>query len=247
MKLHVRKRRSDIICKDQKVDSWKVKVVTDPVTGHSEQMEDFAGQEVMQNKDSQQYLGDVITSDGRCDKNIQKRKNKSIGIINQIMVIMNSTYFGKYHFEVAMVLRSSLLLNSILLNSEAWINLTNKNIRTLEQIDESFLSKILECEANTSNTIKYLELGIYPIRFEIMKRKVIFLQYILKQEKTSMMYQVLKATWENPIKKDFVKVCTQYLCVLDIKMTFKEIEMMPEKIFKRLVSESEKRALLSRA
>ena len=67
-----------------------------------------------------------------------------------------------------MVLRSSLLLNSILLNSEAWVNLTNKNIRTLEQIDESFLSKILECESNTSNAIKYLELGIYPIRFEIM-------------------------------------------------------------------------------
>ena len=148
--------------------------MTDPVTGHTDQTEVYAGQEVMENKDSQLYLGDVITSDGRCDVNIQKRKNKSIGIINQIMEIMNSTYFGKYHFEVAMVLRSSLLLNSILLNSEAWVNLTNKNIRTLEQIDESFISKILECESNTSNTIKYLELGIYPIRFEIMKRKIIF-------------------------------------------------------------------------
>ena len=139
----------------------------------------------------------MITSEGRYDLNLQTRKNRSIGIINQIMEIMNSTYFGKYYFEVAMVLRSSLLLNSILLNSEAWVNLTNKNIRILEQMDESFLSKILEYEANNSNTIKYLELGIYPIRFEIMKRKIIFLQYILKQEKTSMMYQVLKATWEN--------------------------------------------------
>ena len=100
------------------------------------------------------------------------------------MEIMISTYFRKYYFEVAMVLISSLLLNSILLNSEAWINLTNKNIRMLEQIDESFLSKILEADSNTSNTIKYLELGVYPIRFEVMKRKVIFLQYILQQEKT---------------------------------------------------------------
>ena len=71
--------------------------------------------------------------------------------------------------------------------------LKNKNIRMLEQIDESFLSKILECEANTKNTKKYLELGIYPIRFKIMKHKIIFVQYILKQEKSSMMYQVLKA------------------------------------------------------
>ena len=131
----------------------------------------------MENKDSQLYLGDVITANGRCDMNIQRRKIKSIGIINQIMEILNTTYFGKYHFEVALVLRSSLLLSSVLLNSETWINLTNKNIRALEQIDESFLSKILETETNTSNTIKYLELGVYPIRFERMRQKCVFLRY----------------------------------------------------------------------
>ena len=196
----------------------------------------------MENKDSQLYLGDVITANGRCDMNIQRRKIKSIGIINQIMEILNTTYFGKYHFEVALVLRSSLLLSSVLLNSETWINLTNKNIRALEQIDESFLSKILETETNTSNTIKYLELGVYPIRFEIMRRKIVFLQYILKQEKSSMMYQVLKATWENPIKNDFVKICTQYLCALDIKMSFEEIEKMTEKSFKTMVKDKTSKA-----
>ena len=236
------KRRSDIICKDQKVNSWKVKVVTDPVTGHTDQTEEYDGQEVMENKDSQLYLGDIITTNGKCDQNIQTRRNKSIGIINQIMEIMKSTYFGKYYFEVAMVLRSSLLLNSILLNSEAWINLTNKNIRMLEQIDESFLSKILEADSNTSNTIKYLELGVYPIRFEVMKRKIIFLQYILQQEKTSMIYQVLKATLENPIKNDFIKTCTQYLCALDINMSFEEIEEMTERRLKNLVKDKTEKA-----
>ena len=128
-----------------------MKVETNPVTGDSYQSEVYTGQEVMENKGEQLYLGDVITSNGKCDMNIQRRKNKSIGIINQIIKIMKSTHFGKYYFEVAMVLRSSLLLNSILMNSEAWIDLTNKNIRILEQIDESFLSKILETEFKTSN------------------------------------------------------------------------------------------------
>ena len=140
------------------------------------------------------------------------------------MEILNSVYFGKYHFEVALILRSSLLLSSTLLNSEAWVNLSNNNIRSLEQIDEELLSRILECEPNTSNTMKYLELGLYPIRFEIMKRNILFLQYILKQEKTSMIYQVLKATWEKPIKNDFIQTCEKYLDVLDIKLSFQEIE-----------------------
>merc|ERR1712208_258697 len=93
---------------------------------------------------------------------------------------MKSMFFGKYYFEVA--LRSSLLLSSLLLKFEAWANLTEKDIRGLEQTDEILKSKILDCDANTSYVMKYLELGVYPLKFEIIKRKIIFLQYILKQE-----------------------------------------------------------------
>ena len=132
-------------------------------------------------------------------------------------------------------MRSSLLLSSILLNSEAWVNLSHQNVRQLEQMDEMLLSRILECEANTSNAMKYLELGVYPIRFELMKRSVLFLQYILKQNKSSMIYQVLKATWENPIKNDFVKMCQKHLSDLDINLSFSEIENMAHWSFKNLV------------
>ena len=137
------------------------------------------------------YLGDIISADGTHYKNIQHRKNKGLGTINQIMQILEFVYFGKYYFEVAIVLRSSLLLSSLLLNSEAWVNLSEKDIRSLEQTDEILLSKLTESEANTSNTFKYLEMGVMPLRFEIMKRKILYLQYILKQEKSSMVYKVL--------------------------------------------------------
>ena len=136
--------------------------------------------------------------------------------MDQIMQILETVFFGKYHFEVAMVLRSSLFLSSILLNSEAWVNLTDQNIRKLEHSDEMLLSKILDSGANTSNAFKYLELGIYPLRFEIMNWKILYLQYILKQNKTSMIYQVLKATLDNTIRNDFVQTCVKYLYDLKI-------------------------------
>ena len=106
------------------------------------------------------------------------------------------------------------------------------NIRNLEQIDEKLLSRILESEANTSNDMKYIELGVYPVRFELMKRKIVFLQYILKQDKSSMIYQVLKATMENQTKNDFVKSCEEYMTILDIKLSYREIEEMSEWTFK---------------
>ena len=116
------------------------------------------------------------------------------------MQILESVLFGKYYFEVALILRSSFLLSSILLNSEAWVNVTDKNIRDLEKIDENLLSKIMNYDKNSSNAFKYLELGVYPIRFEVKKRKILFLHYLLNQEKSSMINQVLQGTINDPIK-----------------------------------------------
>ena len=78
----------------------------------------FAGQVKMAVKHEQKYLGDVISADGKHNKNILM---ESIGVINQIVESLNSVYFGKYHFEVALILRSSLLLSKTLSISEAWV------------------------------------------------------------------------------------------------------------------------------
>ena len=224
------------------MDSWKVEVETDEETGACSQSETFGGLEKMKVKQEQTYLGDVISTDGKHAKNVMARKNKGLGVITQITQILDSVLFGKYYFEVAMVLRSSLLLSSLLLNSEAWVNLSDKDIRALERTDEILLSKILGSDSNTSNTFKYLELGIYPLRFEIIKRKIVFLQYILKQDKDSMLYEVFKATSENPSKNDFVKTCLKYLEVLDIKMTFEEIGKMSDNKFKQIVKQKTEEA-----
>ena len=103
----------------------------------------------MTQKQEQKYLGDIVSADGKQNSNILARKNKGLGIINQIEQILDTVFYGKYHFEVAMILRSSLFLSAVLLNSEAWANFTHQNIRTLEKTDE-----ILGCEANTKNLAK---------------------------------------------------------------------------------------------
>jgi hypothetical protein len=169
IKLHIGKSCNETLCRDLFVGDWKVEVETNDITGESSLKEHFAGMEKMKMKEEQMYLGDIISLSHY--KNIQHRKNKGLGIINQIMQILDSVYFGKYYFEVALVLRSSLLLSSLLLNSEAWVNLSDKNIRGLEQTDEILLSRILESDGNTSNIFKYFELGILPVRFEIINNQ----------------------------------------------------------------------------
>ena len=236
IKMHIGKQHSETLCQDLYVGEWKSKVVEDPLTGKYKMTEFFHGNVKMESKDEQKYLGDILSSDGSHTKNIQERRNRGYGIINQIMQILESTYFGKYYFQVATILRESLFLSSLLLNSEAWVNYTDKDIRILEQCDEMLLTNILEGDQKSSNAFKYLELGVIPIRFEIMKRKLMFLQYILKQDKNSMIYNVLKATKENPMKNDFVYTCKKYLEMLKIKTTFEEMEKMSKMQLRKMLS-----------
>ena len=237
IKMHIGKSNSEILCQDLYVGEWKNEVIEDPQKGGYKMNEFFSGNVKMEDRKEQKYLGDLLSSDGTHTKNVQDRRNKGYGVIKQIVQILEATYFGKYHFEVAMVLRKSLFLSSLLLNSEAWVNYTEKDIRILEQCDENLLSSILECESNSSNALKYLELGVIPIRFEIMKRKLLFLQYILKQGKETMIYKILRAIEENPIKNDFVNKCKKYLELLKINITLDKIKNMTKLQLKKILKE----------
>ena len=57
-----------------------------------------------------------------------------------------------------------------------------------------------------------------------------------------MVFKVLEATSENPIKNDFVQVCQRYLKTLNIELSFNEIEKISNLRFKNLVKEKVKSA-----
>ena len=52
-----------------------------------------------------------------------------------------------------------------------------------------------------------------------------------------MIYQVFKATLENPVKKDFVSTGQTYMKSLDINLSFEEIEKMSKYSFKKVLKE----------
>ena len=92
VKLHVGKTHHNFLCSDLFVDGWKVEVKTDTTTGKCVQTESFGGPEQMGVKDEQMYLGDIISADGKQNTNVQARKNKGLGTINNIMQILKSMF-----------------------------------------------------------------------------------------------------------------------------------------------------------
>ena len=54
----------------------------------------------------EKYLGQVISSNGKLEKNITERYNKGLGIVNEILCILKEVSFGYYYFRIAMLFRN---------------------------------------------------------------------------------------------------------------------------------------------
>ena len=119
------------------------------------------------------------------------------------MAILDDICFGKFQFEFVVILRNSLLINGILTNAEAWYDIKKADLETLEKVDESLLRQVLEAPCSTPKEMLHLEMGLLPIRFIIMRRRLNFLHCILNENSESLIYRFFKARLENPVKNDW--------------------------------------------
>ena len=142
---------------------------------------------------------------------------------------------GKYFFEAALLLRNSLLLSTLLSNSESWYNLTINNIEKLESTDEQLLRKIFSAPKSTPKELLYLESGSLPIRFILISRRLNFLWYMLNQKDDTMLIEFLRAQCEYPVKGDWILTVLDDLKKLDIKDTLDDIREIPKDTFKKIV------------
>ena len=95
------------------------------------------------------YLGEILSSDGRLTDNIKERYNKGIGNVNKILAILNEVSFGYFYFEMALLFRQSMLINSMLCNIEVLYGLSKSYIETLESVDHYFMRRIFQSPIST--------------------------------------------------------------------------------------------------
>ena len=154
--------------------------------------------EPMKTSESEKYLGSLITTDMNLKQTIETRANSAIGVNSQIMSILNAVSLGSHFFTIAKVLRESMLINTILVSSEAWYHTSEQEIRKLEEADESLLRNILNSHSKTALEALYLELKCLPIRYHIMYRRLNFYHYILSLNNSELLARFFKGQQENP-------------------------------------------------
>ena len=126
-----------------------------------------------------------------------------------------------------------MLINGILTNAEAWYGLSIREVEQLEQVDEKFHRIFLEVGKGCPKEMLYLETGTIPIRFIILKRRLLFLQYILKEKDESLIKKFLKTQIKTPSRNDWINSVLKDLELLEIDLTNDEIEELSTAKFKR--------------
>ena len=174
---------------------WNVEETIDVHTGASVEKDVFKGKQKIKTVSYAKYLGDIISWKGNNELTIKDRTSRGMGIIKDISHILNNTYFGKYFFQSALILRNALLISSLLTNCETWMNIRQKDINALSMVDHALLRKILDCPQSTPIEIMYGDLGCWPIEWLIRSRRLNYLKHILGRNKKVLINRVFQAQY----------------------------------------------------
>ena len=83
------------------------------------------------------------------------------------MTICREVVFGRKQIEVILLLYKSVFPPKLPYNCEAWSNLSKNDIKSLQASQLSYLRCVMEVPKSTPVAALYLELGIFPVKYEI--------------------------------------------------------------------------------
>jgi hypothetical protein len=110
----------------------------------------------------------------------------------------------------------------------------------------TLLRRVLGAPKSTSKEILYMELGLMPLRDMIRQRRLTFLHYLLNQDADSLLFKVLEKQCEMKSSKDLVTSVIEDLEVLELHVTFIDIQEMGKTKWKSIVKNVTKENTLKR-
>ena len=184
------------------------------------------------------YLGDKITNEGNIKANIKARIGKGHGKVKTILAMLKEAPLGWMRVKSGMLMRTAMLVNGIMFNSEDWHGVTMADVSDLERVDEALLRGVVDGHSKIPLAALYLETGQVPIRFIWASRRILYLQTILKRDETELIHKIYKAQKDQPKQGDFIKLLENDMKILKINKTDDEIKIMSKAELKKLVKEN---------
>ena len=164
--MHVGKKNPGYKSENSYIDSWRCD------RSQNIYNEYYEGKVIAKHTFQTKYLGEVISSDGTNTANISNRKRRGFGTLKDIVNMLDKMCLGPCMYEKAVLLRDSMLVGTLLSCSAVWYNVVEVELGQLEQVDKALWCNLLEVARTVPYNLICLELGIEPLQYIIMRRRL---------------------------------------------------------------------------
>ena len=106
------------------------------------------------------------------------------------MGILGEVDLGRHRMEAGLILRKAILTNSLLFSAEAWSNVTDKDIKRLEQVDSSLLNSLVKGHSKTTVVFHHLESGTMMLRHMLMVNRLMYHHHLLTRGEKETIYKI---------------------------------------------------------
>ena len=134
-----------------------------------------------------------------------------------------------------MIFRDSMYLNAMLVNSETWYFINQKNMETLLSADAKFFQILFNSHSKTTRESYYMETGKQKVNHIIAKRRLMFWFNILKRNKSELLVKVYQAMKLRPCRNDWIHLINNDKQMYQIHLSDSEISDMSKSQFKTFI------------
>ena len=182
-----------------------------------------------------QYLGDLISNSGSNDANIKERCKIGQSAISQIKSMLNDANFGRFKIQTGLIMRDSIFVSKVLLNSEVWHSLTKSQVENLEIVDRLLLRHTLNAHSKTGVEWLYCDTGKLNLKSLIQIRRLMYLWLLLNRDESELTNRVYETQIISNSVGDWVRLVQSDKSELDINLTDEEIQGVSQNMFKNYV------------
>ena len=114
--------------------------------------------------------------------------------------------------------------------------MTQAEYEQIESVDDILIKNLFQISSCVPIDLLYLEIGVWPIRFVIKKRRCLYLHRILQQTEDSTLFRFFLAQLKDPKQGDWASQVLKDLKELEIQYELEQIQQMSYNKYSQLLT-----------
>ena len=189
----------------------------------------------MMQTEKQKYLGDLVSCLGSNEENVKERCKIGYTAISQIKSLIKEVSMGKFTVQIGLILRDSIFVSKVLLNTDVWHCVKKTEIENLEVIDRMLLRHVLDAHSKTGLEWIYSDTGKLNLKSLVQIRRLMYLWHVLSRDESELIKRIYETQKITSNAGDWFKLVEADKLELGITLTDEEIQGISKNVFKTFV------------